>query len=74
MNRTPVKNSQIVSVGHDPKKQILELEFRGGGVYQYPNFTAEKHAEMMGAESIGKWFHQNLRSNPQHPHTKVGGK
>jgi hypothetical protein len=71
MERTPVKSSQIVSVGHDPEKDILEIEFRGGGVYQYPNFPAEKHAEMMASDSVGKYFHANIRSNPKHPHMKL---
>src|SRR3546814_14208537 len=35
MNRTPVKSSQIASIGHDPSTNTLAIEFKGGKVYHY---------------------------------------
>lgn len=69
MERTPVKSSQILSIGHDPEKQVLEIEFKGGGVYHYTGVDAEKHAALVASDSIGKHFHANIRG--QHQHRKL---
>lgn len=72
MERTPVKSGQIVSIGHDPEKQVLEIEFKGGGVYHYTGVDADKHAALVASESIGKHFHANIRG--QHPFHKLEAK
>jgi hypothetical protein len=70
MQRTPVKSSQIASVGYDPEKQVLEIEFRHGGtIYHYFEVPPEKHAALMAADSIGKHFHGHIRT--QHPYHKL---
>ena len=35
MKRTPVKSSNIKSIGFDPEKRELEVEFSSGRVYNY---------------------------------------
>jgi KTSC domain len=71
MKMTSVKSSQIKAVGHDPKTKTLAVEFNGGGLYHYPNVTAEQHKALMEAESIGSHFHKNIKINPDHPHKKI---
>lgn len=72
MERQPVKSSQIASVGYDPEKQVLEIEFRhGGNIYHYANVPPEKHAALMASDSIGKHFHAHIRTHPDHPFTKL---
>ena len=44
MKRTSVKSSNILSVGHDPETNTLEIEFKGGGVYSYDGVSAAKHS------------------------------
>lgn len=39
MVRQPVESSAIKSVGHDPDKLILEVEFKNGAVWQYSPVT-----------------------------------
>ena len=63
MNRQKVKSSNLESIGYDPKKMLLEVEFSNGEVYQYHPVTEEAHKELMNAESQGKWFWANIRSN-----------
>ena len=63
MERTPVKSSNIASIGHDPETNTLEVEFKGGGVYQYHGVDADKHAALLGAKSIGGHFHANIRNS-----------
>jgi len=35
MKRQPVESSNLASVGYDAARQILEIEFNHGGIYQY---------------------------------------
>ena len=61
MKRQPISSSNIVSAGYDPASQTLELEFRGGVVWQYPGFPQEMWFEFLGAPSQGKYFHSQIR-------------
>ena len=56
MNRQKVESSQIVSVGYDADTKVLEIEFKGGSVYQYFDVPSERYTEMLTAESVGKYF------------------
>lgn len=72
MEMKPVTSSQIEAVGHDPKTNTLHIQFKGGNVYTYNNVSAQHHADMMSAESIGKHFHQHIKFNPSaYPYKKV---
>lgn len=71
MKRTPVVSTQIRSVGHDPKANVLHVEFQNGSVYSYPNVTADHHAALMGAKSLGEHFHANIKGNARHPHSRI---
>ena len=70
MNRKPVESSNIVSIGHDGKN-TLEVEFKRGGIYQYSPVSSEGFIQMQQAESVGKYFHQNIKSNEAITHTKM---
>ena len=37
MERQPISSSNIISAGYDPDTQTLELEFKNGVVWQYPD-------------------------------------
>lgn len=69
IQRTPVKSSNIVSVGYDFALCILEVEFKTGGIYQYKGVPEVLKDSMLGAESIGKFFAMFIRD--AFPHTKV---
>jgi len=60
MERTPVKSSNVASVGYDEQTKTLEVAFQSGGIYQYSGVETQTHADLMGAESIGKFMHQNI--------------
>lgn len=61
MDRTPVTSSAIKSVGHDPDTNTLEVEFHNGTIEQHADRTAEHFSAFVGAESIGKHYHQEYR-------------
>jgi hypothetical protein len=44
MERTPVEDKVLVSVGYDADGRVLELEFPKGKVYQYFDVPPELHA------------------------------
>jgi hypothetical protein len=51
MKRTAVDSSMIDSVGYDEKKQILEVEFNHGGIYEYYDVEKEVFDDLMNADS-----------------------
>lgn len=61
MNRTPVKSSNIRSVGYDAAAKRLAVEFSSGTVYHYEDVPPEAHAALMSADSIGKHFGTAIR-------------
>jgi hypothetical protein len=68
MDRKAVESSQLKSVGYDAEKQICEIEFNGGAIYQYFDVPPEKYeALVIGPEqspekhSVGRYFNQNFR-------------
>jgi KTSC domain len=61
MRRRAVSSSAISSVGYDRKEQVLELEFSSGGVYDYYEVPPEVYAELMAAESKGRFIAEQIR-------------
>lgn len=61
MKRVPVESSNLRSVGFDTMTKTLEVEFRHGGVYRYLEVPDDVHAELMKAESKGRFFQVNVR-------------
>lgn len=59
-----VKSSNIHSVDH--QDGTLTIKFHSGAEWDYSDVPAELHAKMMEAhdrgESIGKFFHANIRN------------
>lgn len=71
----PVDSSQIAAAGFDPVTGTLALQFKQKDglsvVHHYANWTQEKHDAFLGADSLGRYFGQNIKGNPDFPHTKV---
>lgn len=74
IERVKVESSQIESVGYDPEKSVLDVEFRGGSVYRYDHVPFELFDALMKSESKGKFFGQSIKAHPVHfPFTKIRG-
>jgi len=58
-----VASSNIESIGYDKEKATLHVQFRGGGLYTYPGVEMSLYEDFFSADSKGKFFHQNIRSN-----------
>lgn len=66
MQRQAVDSSNIVSIGFEAgPPAVMEIEFRGGGVYQYTSSNdsvVKKHYDdLMAAESKGRHFTAHVR-------------
>jgi hypothetical protein len=62
MKLEPVQSSNIAAIGHDPEKNQLVVQFKSGATHAYEGVSAEDHAALIGAESVGKHFHANIRN------------
>ena len=62
MDRIPVASSSIASIGYDEVSVVLEIEFVHGGVYQYFGVPEHVYQELMGASSMGAYFHNQIRN------------
>ena len=61
MQRRPVTSSVIRSIGYNAGTRVLELEFHGGGVYQYEGISASVHAKLLAAPSLGQYFDTHIK-------------
>ncbi len=61
MTRSSVRSSNVASVGYDKDSQVLEIEFIGGGVYQYSSVPENTFNSFMNAASKGIYFHNFVK-------------
>jgi hypothetical protein len=72
-----VDSSQIAEVGYDLPTETLGLRFKAKGhapatEYHYANVPPQLCADLINAESVGKYFGEHIKSNPTaYPYTKV---
>lgn len=64
-----VESSNITSVGYDVATEEMRIQFASGGLYTYPDVPMEVAEDFVGAESVGKFFFSNIRS--QYEGTRV---
>jgi hypothetical protein len=61
MERQQVESSNLASIGYDAENEILEVEFKHGGVYQYFDVPEYVYEELMDADSHGRYFVRNVK-------------
>jgi len=69
-----VESSNIEAIGYDETEGLLYVAFSAKRntprtLYQYFNVSPDEFGQFLGAESKGKWFHQNIRE--EKPYTKM---
>lgn len=73
-----VKSSQIAAAGYDSPTETLALQFHTGVergiVYHYTPVPSGMYHSLLAAESIGKFFGQFIKGNPDIGFTKVNTK
>ncbi len=61
MHRDSVESSNVATIGYEDG--VLEVEFKNGGVYQYPDVTQEEFDSPVKADSVGRWLNQVIKPN-----------
>ena len=62
MNMIKVESSNVAAVGYEDGD--LHVQFKGGSnVYVYAEVPSELHAEMMKAESVGRFLNQRIKGH-----------
>lgn len=69
MERESVDSSTILSIGYEPTSCTLEIEFKGGSLYQYYNVPEAIHQEFMASDSKGKFLHVYIK--PAYAYSRV---
>lgn len=53
MEMQPVISSHVEAIGYAPEYNLMRVRFKDGAQYDYPNVSAEMHAAILKAPSIG---------------------
>lgn len=61
MKRLAVRSHSAKSLGYDEERQILEVEFHGGAVYQYFSVPAIDYARLLDGRSIGRFINACIK-------------
>jgi hypothetical protein len=57
MKRVPVTSESVASLGFEPRRCELDVEFReSGDVYRYSQVSADEYAAFLAAESKGMYL------------------
>jgi hypothetical protein len=65
MKRQRLDSASLASVGYDPGRQVLEVEFLNGGVYEYADVPEERYHALLEADSKGRYLNAEIK--PHHP-------
>jgi len=69
MRRAHVQSSSIRSVGYDLDEHVLEIEWVGGGVYDYLDVPPAEALALLESESLGSYV--NGRIKPRYRYRQV---
>ena len=56
-----VESTTFSTVAYDEARELLQLEFCSGAVYQYFGVPAAVHQALLSAPSKGRYFNQAIR-------------
>ena len=59
--RVAVESTALVGMAYDSQRNLLEVEFRDGSVYQYLAVSAQVYENLLRAESKGTYFNREIR-------------
>jgi len=58
-----VSSTNLSRIRYDDSKNILEIEFQGGRVYQFFDVPKQVFEGLLNAESKGKFFHEQIKGH-----------
>ena len=66
IDRTPVKSSNVKSVGWNPDDKTLSVEFSDGSIYNYSDVEKDIHEGLVSAKSVGSFLHKHIKGKYKH--------
>lgn len=66
VERTPVKSSNVNSVGYDADGKTLHVEYKDGSVYHYHDVDKDVHEQLVSSRSVGGFIHANIKGSYKH--------
>ena len=63
MEWVPVESSVLEAVAYSLDDHELCLRFRSGDEYCYADFPLKLYRELLGAESLGRYFSRKIRDH-----------
>lgn len=63
MEMQAIKSSMIKAMGYDADSEELHVEFNNGKGFKYPGVTQAAFDELQSADSVGSFFHKNIKNN-----------
>jgi len=65
ITRRSVESSCISSVAYSEEESVLEIEFRGGAIYEYREVPLSCFEQLLRAPSCGRFFNDAIRDHYQ---------
>jgi hypothetical protein len=59
----PVKSSTIAEIGHVKEDLTLYVKFKNNELFSYAPVSTEDYKSFKESDSIGSYFHKNLKTN-----------
>jgi hypothetical protein len=57
----PVDSTMANAIGYDKDKEILQIEFKNGSVYQYSGVDEHTWEDFYYSDSIGSFFNEEIK-------------
>jgi KTSC domain len=57
----PTCSSMAAQVGYDEEREILQIEFNSGAVYQYAHVEPELWEDLQSTDSIGSFYNHEIK-------------
>lgn len=61
MKMEKVESKAFKSIGYDPEREVIHVEFNTGAVFEYGSVSAEDWEAMKAAKSIGGYFMKSIK-------------
>jgi KTSC domain len=65
----PACSTMAAQVGYDEDREILQIEFNNGSVYQYSEVEPELWADLQSSDSVGSFYNQEIKG--YYPSVKI---
>lgn len=63
MDTLAVESSALATVAYDHRREVLQVEFRDGDVYQYFGVPLQTYQDLLSADSKGTYFNSRIRNS-----------